>query len=192
VHIIAVLGNTMADVRLKPEQKMDTVFNCNGQSCEIPGQKDLIMDKVNPNVRYDTRDLALDNGISRTPWPWLHYVGHSKLQRVILYLLDSWDYSGEPIVIYEGNSQILIDNDIWRGAVRLSAIERLLFNGEHLTDSQRASLSRSIRRLEREGLVNRERWISDDGYTTHIGLTLRGKYQAEFERDEYPDKQWRK
>ena len=28
---IAVLGNTMADVRLKPGQKMDTVFNCNGQ-----------------------------------------------------------------------------------------------------------------------------------------------------------------
>jgi len=135
------------------------------------------MGTVNPNVRYDARDLELDNGVSRQSWPWDFYIRHSKLQRVILYLLDGWD---------------MWDGDIWRGAVRLSDMARVLFEGERLTNSQRASLSQTIMELEKQGLINRERGIGDDGYTTHIGLTLRGHYQAKFERDRYIDKQWGK
>jgi transposase len=135
---------------------------------------------VNPNVRYDARDLELDNGVSRQIWPWDFYSRHSKLQRVILYLLHGWDYWDR------------LNGDIWRGAVRVSAITKLVFKGERLTDSQRASLSRTIIQLEKQGLVNRERCIGDDGYTTHIGLTLRGAYQFEFERKQHTDKEWQK
>ena len=107
----------------------------------------------------------IDNTVSNEPWPWDYYIGLSKLERVILFIL---------------SKRSILDLNVWRGALRLKAIERLIFKGKQLTSSQRASFSRTIRRLERDGLINRERCISDDGYTTHIGLTQRGYYQAEF------------
>ena len=129
---------------------------------------------VDGEVRLQT---ILDNDISQEAWPWDFYIGRSKLQRVILYLLSGWD---------------MWDGDIWRGAVRVGDVKRLVFKGDRLTNSQRASFSRTLMQLEKQGLIVRERVVSDDGYTTHIGLTARGQHQADFECDQYPEKQWRK
>lgn len=113
-------------------------------------------------------EVLYDNNISRQPWPWNYYIGHSKIQRIILYIL------------HERN---LLDADVWRGAKSLKAVRCLLFKNRRLTASLRASFSRSIRRLEKEGLINRESFT--EGYATHIGLTQRGYYQAEFELSWY-------
>jgi len=125
-------------------------------------------------------EVILDNDVSKTPWPWDSYIGQSKTQRILLSILHDRDF-----VTREG----LRGDDVWRGAVSLKAITRVLFKGRNLTNAERASLSRSIRRLEQDGLINRERGMSDDGYTTHIGLTQRGWYQAEFNRTWYTNKQ---
>ena len=132
-------------------------------------------------VKYDERDLELDNGVSRTPWPWLYYIGHSKIQRMILCILHDRDFCTE--------QQLVSGPDVWRGALNLKGIKQLLFKNKRLTSSERASFSRSIRRLEQEGLIDRERCMADDGYTTHIGLTQRGYYQVEFERSWYSNQQ---
>jgi hypothetical protein len=132
--------------------------------------------RINPNVTVDARDLELDNGLSRAAWPWDYYIGQSKAERIILSLLHDRDLPGINGVT---------ENDVWRGAVSLQVIKRLLFKGKRMTNSQRASLSRTIRRLEHDGLIHRERAVNDNGYTTHIGLTQRGFYQAEFNRSEW-------
>ena len=124
----------------------------------------------------EQKDLKVDNDISRTPKPWDYYIGQSKAERIILSLLHDRDLPGISGVT---------ENDVWQGAVNLQVIKRLLFKGRRLTNSQRASLSRTIRRLEYDGLINRRRGVSDNGYTTHIGLTERGYYQAEFNQWEW-------
>jgi len=106
--------------------------------------------------------------------PYPPYIGQSKMQRVIIEILSNRE-------IYDG--------EVWRGALSMRAIRRLLFKNNRMTAVQRASLSRSIRRLGVDGLVVRERGISDDGYTTHVGLTERGWYQAEFNRTWYSNQQ---
>lgn len=138
--------------------------------------------KPNPNVRVDERDLDLDNGVSRQPWPWLNYIGQSKTQRILLSVLHDRD-------LVDGEGVSFCGDNVWRGAVSLRFIKQLLFKGRQLSTSERASFCRSIRRLEQDGLINRERGMSDDGYTTHIGLTQRGWYQAEFNRTWYSNKQ---
>ena len=158
---------------------MSNDLECQLAELEMRGIPATIVDG---EVRLQT---ILDNNVSRETWPWDFYIGHSKLQRAILYILNTWDY-GESLETNNGTE----DGNVWCGALRLGAIEQLLFKGKRLTSSQRASLSRSIRRLEKEGLVNRQRAVSGDGYTTHIELTARGNHQALFEQDSYSAKQW--
>jgi len=123
---------------------------------------------------WDDQDRLLDNDVSRTPYPWAPYIGHSKIQRMILIILSDRE---------------IWDREVWRGALSLRAVRQLLFKGKSMVNSERASFSRSIRRLGKEGLINRERCMSDDGYTSHIGLTQRGWYQVEFEKTWYSNKQ---
>lgn len=143
-------------------------------------QNQMIMGKVNPQVRYDARDLELDNGVSRQAWPWDFYIGQSKIQRILLSILHDRELF---------DSEVRRGDDSWRGALSLRVIKRLLFKNRRLSPSERASLSRSIRRLEQDGLIYRERSMGDDGYTTHMGLTQRGYYQVEFNRTWYSNKQ---
>lgn len=112
----------------------------------------------------------IDNAVSNEQWPWPSYIGQSKLQKVILLIL---------------SRRQCWQSDVWRGALSIKSITRLLFKKKRLTPSQRASFSRSIKRLENDGLINRERGTSDAGYTTHIGLTQRGYYQAMFNEEWY-------
>jgi len=116
-----------------------------------------------PYVMYI--EEVFDNAVSKTPyWAWEIYDGQSKLQKIILYIL------------HERN---MLDADVWRGAQSLKSIKHLLFKDRQLTASERASFSRTIRRLEIDGLISRERSISDNGYTSHVGLTQRGYNQVE-------------
>jgi hypothetical protein len=126
---------------------------------------------------------------------WDYYIGHSKIQRILLYLLSHLD---EKVVFEDGykvkSTDYVMDielshwNDVWCGALNVKTIKHLLFKNGHYTASQRASFSRSIKRLEVEGLITREKCISKDGYTTHIGLTERGFYQVPFEESWYGNK----
>jgi hypothetical protein len=125
---------------------------------------------------------------------WATYIGHSKIQKILLYLLSHLrekveieDGCNVTFANYLGGIELSNLNDVWCGAVNVKTIKHLLFNG-HYTPSQRASFSRSIKRLEGEGLITRERGVSEDGYTTHIHLTEHGQEQAFFELDWYGDK----
>ena len=99
--------------------------------------------------------------------PFAMYIGQSKMQRVIIEILSNRE---------------IWDNEVYDGALSLRTLRRLLFKNKRMTNSQRASLCRTIKRLEQDGLIARERMISEDGYTSHIGLTEHGWYQSEYNR----------
>jgi len=96
-------------------------------------------------------------------------VGH--LERRILMNLYDCEKNGYPPTLANFKYRRI---SRWWGTPTLG-IRNHIFGVNHITSSEKASFSRSLKLLESKGLIETRNHVSDRRYRTHVKLTEKGK-----------------